>query len=237
MKHGTLFILAIFLAAIVGCSNTRPARDVQPSGFLGADAKLLRKGAEGEAPLMYRKPGVDWGKYNKILLEPVTLWVGPDSNLGSISYTDRQMLINYFHQLIFNKFSRQFQMVNAPQEDTLRVRVAITKAEKSMVVLDMASTIIPQLHVLSGLKTLVTGKPAFVGEAAIAYKITDASNGDLLAEGVADRVGGKTLDSKHLKSWGDVEEAFKFWVNHAAYKLCELQKRDDCTKPESSSLL
>lgn len=236
MRQPFLFIAAIILTGVVACSSTRPARDVEPSGFLGADAALLHKGVEGEAPLMYRKSDVNWGKYNKILLEPITLWVSPASDLGSVSYSDRQILINYFHQLIFNKFSRQFQIVHNPGSNTLRVRIAITKAEKSWVVLDMVSTIIPQLHVLSGLKTLVTGKPAFVGEAAIAYKITDASSGELLAEGVADRVGGKTLDSEHLKSWGDVEEAFKFWVDHASYQLCQLQQRDDCIKPASSSL-
>ncbi len=39
--------------------GTKPARDVHESGFLGADAALLRKGGEDEAPLVYKKPDVD----------------------------------------------------------------------------------------------------------------------------------------------------------------------------------
>ena len=69
-------------------------------------------------------------------------------------------------------------------------------------------------------KMALDGKPAFVGEAAIAVKITDAMTGELLAAAVADRVGGKQLDAAHLKSWGDVDAAMQFWAQHAAYNLC-----------------
>lgn len=221
----------ILIALLTGCSSTRPARDVQPTGFLGADAALLHKGGEGEPGLVYRNPDADWASYNRILLDPVTFWRAPGSDDIEVSVADRQILVNYFHELIYNRFSKDFEMVNNVEPRTLRVRIAIVKAEKSYVVLDTVSTVIPQLRVLSGLKDLVTGKPAFVGEAEIAFRITDAASGKLLAAGVADRVGGKTLNAAHLHSWGDVEEAFKYWVNHAAFKLCKLQNRAGCTPP------
>lgn len=231
MKLAPVFFILASIGLMASCSSTKPARDVQPSGFLGADASLLRKGGEGEAPLMYRKMNVNWASYNKILLDPVTFWNAPGEDRSGISSSDKQMLVNYFHQLIYNALSKDFRMVPMPEPNTLRVKVAISKAEQSHVVLDVVSTVVPQLRVLSGLKNLVTGKPAFVGEAQIEYKITDAATGTLLAEGAADRVGGKTLNAEHFKSWGDVEEAFQFWVTHAVYKLCTLQGKPGCTMP------
>lgn len=214
--------------------GTKPARDVHESGFLGADAALLRKGGEGE--LVYKKPDVDWSSYDKMLLDPVTFWRPPGEATG-ISAQDAQTLINYFTHLIYEQFSKEIQMVNHPEPNTMRVKVAIVKATQSHAALDMVSTVVPALRAVSALKNLVTGKPTFVGQAEIEVKVTDAMSGELLAEAVADRVGNKTLDADHLHSWGDVEEAMRFWTVHAAYNLCELQDKPNCVEPADASLL
>ena len=124
------------------------------------------------------------------------------------------------------------KIVKTPQPNTLRVKVAITKAEKSDVVLDVISTVVPQLHLLSSLKKLVTGKPAFVGEVEIEMKAANAMTGELLYECVAARVGGKTLDAQHFTSWGEADEALQYWVDQASYRLCKLRKKSDCVEPE-----
>lgn len=231
MKFTPVFLLLIGITLLAACVSTKPGRDVHASGFLGPDAALLRKGSEDEAPLVYRKANVDWPSYNQILLDPVTFWSAPGENQAEVANANKQILVNYFHQLIYNSLAHEFTMVTVPAAHTLRIKVAITKAEKSHVVLDVVSTLVPQLRLISGLKDLLTGKPAFVGEAQIEYKITDAGTGTLLAEGVANRVGGKTLNTDHLKSWGDVEESFQFWVAHAIYKLCLLQEKPNCAVP------
>ena len=53
----------------------------------------------------------------------------------------------------------------------------------------MVSTVVPTLHALSSLDKLATGKPAFVGEAQIEVKVTDAwalAAGDASGDGRAD---------------------------------------------------
>src|SRR5882724_3558234 len=74
MNRATVLMgmLAVALGAI-GCPATYQARSVKPSGFLG-DYSQLRPGKEGEALLVYVRPGVEWTKYDKIWLEPVTVW-------------------------------------------------------------------------------------------------------------------------------------------------------------------
>ena len=80
---------------------------------------------------------------------------------------------------------------------------------------------------------MLTGKPAFVGEAAIEAKVMDAVSGELLGAGVAHRVGGKFLQASHFTSWGEVEDIMQYWAAHGSYNLCELQKRSTCKKPAS----
>lgn len=92
-------------------------------------------------------------------------------------------------------------MVTSPMLDTLRVQVALSKLNESHVVLDVVSTVVPVALALSGLDKAITGKPAFVGEAEIEFKVKDAVSGELLAAGVDHRVGGKFLQASHFSSW------------------------------------
>ena len=166
----TLFAIGISIM-LVACAQALPVQDVHKSGFLGADADKLHKGGKGEPALVYRNPNADWASYTKMLLDPVTFWRPPDEKDQGISNADAQTLTDYFYNLIYAKFSQEFEMVRTPQPHTLRAKVAITKAEKSHVALDVVSTIVPQLRAAPTLKQLVTGKPAFVGEAQIEVEL------------------------------------------------------------------
>jgi hypothetical protein len=144
MRAAQLILFLLLLGLLASCANTRQARDVQPSGFLGADAAKLQKGGKGRPARYYSRPGVDWSKYDKMLLDPVTFWDAPDGKDRGISQHDAQQVVNYFHDLINSTFSKEIEMVDSPQPGTIRAKVAITKLEKSHVVLDLISTVEPQ---------------------------------------------------------------------------------------------
>ncbi len=116
--------------------------------------------------------------------------------------------------------------------NTLRVQVAFTKLKESSVVMDVVSTVVPVTRALSGLDKLITGKPAFAGEAEIEFKVKDAITGELLAAGVDHRVGGKSLQVSHFTSRGDVQDMKKLWAVYGSYNLCKLQKRATCLEPK-----
>jgi hypothetical protein len=46
-------------------------------------------------------------------------------------------------------------------------------------------------------------------------------------------VGGKQLDAAQMSSWGDVEQAMRFWADNAAYRLCKQQKKHGCQPPKN----
>lgn len=226
-------LIAAILVTVAGCADTTRDRSVYYSGFLGDYSKLV-EGDSDQAERRYLRPHVDWASYDKILLDPVTMWRGDKSRRDGASSHDAQVMVNYFYQVIKEDLEAQgFGIVASPQPHTLRVQVAVTKLDESSVVLDVVSTVVPATLALSGLEKLLTGKPSFVGEAAIEVKVTDAQSGELLGAGVAHRVGGKFLQASHFTSWGEVQDIMQYWAAHGSYNLCELQERSTCTKPKS----
>ena len=226
-------LASLLLCVLAACALTQSVKDVPESGFLG-DYSRLHKGGDGQAELIYVSPGVDWKNYDKILLDPVTVWRTVKSEDKGVSQHDAQAMANYLYGLIYARFSKQFEMVHDPQPNTLRVAVALTQLGKEDVVLDVISTVEPHVRAATSLYQLVSGEPTFEGEAAIEGRVTDAMTGELLAEGVDKRVGERTLNSRSLKNWGDVENTMQFWVARSAYNLCRQQEHNDCQKPQVS---
>ncbi len=228
-----LYSLPLIVGTLLtfGCAATKPGPVPQYTGFL-PDYSILQPGKKGQAERLYINPDADWAKYNKILLDPVTIWRGNASQLNNVSRADAQRLADYFYNLMYNKFAQDYEMVRIPEPGTLRISVAIVKLEEGRVVMETISTIVPQLRLATKLGSLVTGDSPLVGKASVEAKATDAETGELLAEGVDERIGSKSLSSLSLKSWGDVENVMKFWVDRAGYHLCENRGGTDCVVPK-----
>ena len=222
---GTILIVSLCL----GCAATRGARDVTKAkaGFLD-DYSILEENPEPGAQLRYLRKGVDWKRYDKMLVDPVQFWRGADVKAG-LDEAEKQALANYFHSTIYEGMSRDYEMVSIPQPDTMRVSIVFTRLGDRNVTLDPVSTYRPQMRLLSEVKTVFTGKPSFVGEAAFESKFTDAHTGELLGAAIDDRVGGRRI--KNFDDWADVKHAIDYWVESLVYKTCTLREGTDCRAP------
>jgi hypothetical protein len=222
---GTILIVSLCLA----CAATKEARDPRKAkaGFLGDYSKLEERSGPG-ARLRYLRGGVDWKRYDKMLIDPVQFWKSVDVKT-SLSEAQKQGLVNYYHSTLYDRMSKNYEMVSLPQPDTLRVSVAFTRLGDRNVTLDTVSTYVPQLRLVSEAKTVLSGKPTFVGEAAFEGRLTDAHTGELLGAAVDKRVGGKTI--KNMDKWADVKNAIDSWVKGFAYNMCTLREEADCKVP------
>ena len=225
-KIAVVFLVGLSLA---GCGATRQARGVGESGFLGDYSKLV-PGPEGGARMVYENPDADLASYDKVLLEPVSIWTDGDSQMNELSKEDREMVANHLFELLHARLSKDYQMVSAPEPGTLRIAAALTSADASNPALDTVSSIVPVGLVASTLKAAATGKPAFVGEASAEMKISDATTGELLAAAVDSRVGTKN-PSGLFNKWEDVESALAYWADRTGYSLCTARGGTDCTAP------
>jgi hypothetical protein len=225
--------LAAVTVLLAGCAASQQARDVQQSGFLGQHYERLRPGEEGEALLVYRNPDAPWSSYDKIKLDPVTIWAGEGSEFEDFSEPERQELADTLYTMVHEELSQDFRMVDELGPGVLRVQVAITDAETSNPTMDTISTVLPQGLLLSQAKGLITGKPGFVGEASVEVRATDGQTGELVAAAVDRRVGGKSVSGAPTDSWDDVREAYRYWAKQLRYRLCTERGATDCTPPEA----
>ncbi|MBT8363466.1 MAG: DUF3313 domain-containing protein [Deltaproteobacteria bacterium] len=229
MKRLIAFTLIALMVLMVGCARTKQARTAKQTGFL-RDYSKLQKGETGEEVLYYKNPKAYWAGYDKILLDPVTVWRGEKSKNERIPEEDIQSMIDNFYAILRSELSKDYKIVTGPEQGALRIQVAITKLEESWETLDAVSNILPPMIVISETKKYTTGKPLFVGEAAIEIKVTDAPTRNLLFAGVDRRVGGKTLSKPD--SWDDVTAIMVFWSKKARFRLCQFRGESSCVPPE-----
>jgi len=235
MTNRNRALIALIAAAtlLAGCAASQQAREVTESGFLGKDYALLREGKQGEALRVYRNPDAPWSSYDKIKLDPVTIWAGEGSGFEDFSQADRQILADTLYATLAEELSQDFQMVDELGPRVLQVQVAITDAQTSNPTMDTISTVVPQALLLSQAKGLVTGKPGFVGEASVELRAADGQTGELVAAGIDRRVGGKSITGAPTDSWDDVREAYRYWAKQFRYRLCTERGGADCTPPEA----
>ncbi len=224
MRFGILGV-SVGILILAGCAGQSPTGEstvrvesVKKSGFL-EDYSILRKGGEGEASLVYWNRTANFAAYDKVVIDPVTVWLGPNSSLKNVSPKVRQRLANEFHAAIVKELRKDFAIVKELAPGTMRVRVALTDAKESNPTLDTISTYIPQARMLQTLATMGSDTAGFVGEASAEGEVRDAETGALLAAGVDRRAGTKSLEDSSFDSWDDARRAFEIWAKQFSTNL------------------
>ncbi len=208
-----------------GCASTKQARKAVPSGFLKPEAYSLMKKTKGEhAQLVYVNFDTDWKKYKNVMIEPVTIWRVPGSELEALPKEDLNMIGAFVYNAMRAELSKDYTIVDKPGPATLKIRAAITQADKSVAALDMFTTVFPVGLAISEVKELATGTGSFVGKAAAESEIRDAQTGELLAAGVMARVGQKAINTSKVSSWGDVKSAVEVWAERLRMNLEKARK-------------
>lgn len=140
-------------------------------------------------------------------------------------------MINNFESILNAELSKDYEMVTMDGPKSMRLQVAVTSLERTNAPLHTVSSILPVGWVVSGAKDFVTGKPAFVGEVGIEFKVEDAQDATLLAAGVDRRVGGRQIKSA-VDSWAHVNRIMEIYSKMLRFKLCRQRGGTDCIKPQ-----
>jgi hypothetical protein len=222
MGHPAAWTSALLVVLAGACATTRSVREeAQTSGFLG-DYSQLRPGEDGQAQLVYAKPGLDLSGYRAIRVEPVALWGG--EKMKSLPREDQQRMVDSLHAALTSKLAQDWTLVDQSGPGVLVVRAAITSAEPSNVPLDVVASVIPQVALLSKLAGIAADSSLTVGEAAAEMEITDGASGERVLAAVDKRVGGRSWTGMTNK-WSDVEEAYAYWAERVSLRLAERSGR------------
>ncbi|HXJ37285.1 MAG TPA: DUF3313 domain-containing protein [Candidatus Eisenbacteria bacterium] len=205
-------LIALFATACAHRATTPP---VEASGFL-EDYGLLRPGGPNELALVYRNPKAVWTSYDKVLLDPVTLWRSGPKALDPVPREDLLRLVTDFQSAVRARLREDFQFVDAPGPGVMRIRLAITEAQGSDPVLDVltASRGTGRPHPAGG-GPLDAETRRFIAAASIEGEIRDAQTNVLLAEGI-DR---RRSDVPPHETWADLDRAFASWAERVFGRL------------------
>jgi hypothetical protein len=216
-SRAPLVLLAAVLT-LTACSGqtTRQAPAARPSGFL-SDYSRLQPGGPGRALLVYRAPDIDIAAYDKILLDPVTVWRAPGAS-ADVSRADLQRLADLLYGTLLSRLRTYYLIVQNPGPKTLRIRAALTEATPSSTTMDVMSQLGPISGAAGKAKEMASGTPAWVGAAGAEIEVVDSESGEQIMAAADRRVGEKTLTGSS-DPWADVTDTFQLWADAVIDRL------------------
>ena len=194
-------------ASTTSQSKGAPA-EAQKPGFLGDYAKYLQPGPEGGAKMRWLKPGVDFGKYNKVMLDSVIFFFADNAEYKGIDPQAMKELADACDQQVVNVLKGTYPIVAEPGPDVVRIRFAITDLEQSRPVLSAITTVVPIGLGISLIKKGATGAWTGSGATGAELMAIDSMSGDVIAVAQDKKTAGF---SERFSKWGSAEDAFKFW--------------------------
>lgn len=205
-------LMHIALAAVIGLALTAPAgfaAEPSYSGFLEGYYERLQPGPEGGAKMRWLKPGVDFSKYKKFMVDSVVFFFADDSQYKGIDPVEMKGLADAFDKELVAALKDRYPIVAEPGPDVARVRFAITGFKQSRPVLSGITSIVPVGLAVSLVKKGATGGWTGSGATSAELMVLDTMTNDVIALAVDEKTAGFT---DRFSKWGSAEDAFKFWA-------------------------
>ncbi len=167
---------------------------------------------------MYLNPNI--AQYRNVMIEPVTIWAAPHSELNSMPADQRRALANVAYSDIYDALKEHCTMVQNASPGTMNFHFALVDTKEPNAVLNTVATYAPYgVSTAYSVASLAFNKGVgyFSGTATGEGYATDAVNGTLLWEAVDQarwnhgRHRGYASDN-----WRDIHHVFEAWESSFA---------------------
>jgi hypothetical protein len=209
----TLKMFAVVLIAMALIATTSFAAEPKYSGFLEGYYDNLQPGPEGGVKMRWLKPGINFGKYNKFMVDSVVFFFADDSEYKGIDPQVMKDLADSFNKEIVTALQKNYTIVTEPGPDVARLKIAITGFKQSRPGLSAVTSIVPIGLAISTVKKGASGSWTGSGATSTEFMALDSTTNDVIALAADNRTAGFT---ERFSKWGSAEEAFKFWAGRIA---------------------
>lgn len=209
MDRFTRSVMAAVVSMALVMAVTSCASVQKPTGFLGDYAKELKPGPEGGVKLRWIKPGQDFTKYDRVMIDSVVFYFDPDSQDKGIAPDVMKALAEEFHQDLVDAVKGRYPIVTEPAPDVARFKFALTGIRQSRPVVSGATTIIPVGMAVSVVKKGATGAWSGSGATGMEALVLDSMTDEVIAAGKDERTAGFT---ERFTQYGSAKDSFKFWA-------------------------
>ena len=170
---------AVLALAVAACASATPTA---PSSI--PDAANMQRSPNVSGRLSWVKEGVDFRKYTSIMIAPVTIYDGADTDWGNTSPADRTEIANHLETAYSRAIAQNMRVVNRPGANTLLLRMQLVGVESNLPVASTASRVIP-VGLVANLVNQAAGQPGtFTGSVTTAFTLYDSTTNTLLAASV-----------------------------------------------------
>lgn len=174
-------------AALGACTSPDPVKyqELDSSAYLRPNPDSNG----GRIPYAY-KTQTDWRAYDKVILDPVTIYNGADAQFSGISEQDKRELASYMRKTFGDSLSTRFALVQAPGARTLRIHLTMTGAARNRTFLGTASRFDIGGGTMNGIQAIRGREGVLTGSILYAVEIYDARTGKLLQSDVVKEYPG-----------------------------------------------
>ena len=210
-----LIVNAVVLSCLTGCA-TKEVK-LTETGFLSSYADL-QADMESQGMYIYRNPDVKIAeRYSKILIAPVQFQFDPTVKGHKMTDEDRDKLADHFIEKLEEGLAKNYLIVDAPGEDVLLLRAAVTDILPNNVWLNIHWT-----------TTMMGGG---IGGASLEAEVVDSLTGKRIMSFVDAKKGKKLTQkltipnyAKGLTKWGHTKEVLKVWADIMVENLDRLRE-------------
>lgn len=229
MKKTQAVIFAVLVIVVLTISAVF-AEDIKFSGFLGGKDVYgkLTPGPKDKAKWRWIKPGEDFKKYNKFMIDSVIFYLAGEAGKG-IDPEDMKELADSFNKEIVMALKDKYPIVSEPGPDVARISIAITNVKPNKPVRSTVSSVVPIGLGISLVKKGTKGEWIGGGETGVELKVTDSLTDDVILMAVDER---KAEFEERFSKYGAAKDAFKFWAGRIATFIDETKgiSREDSKK-------
>ena len=197
-------VLLMGLMFLVACASTPKYQGV----FVPKEYVSQFQPGQEEHTLRWLRPGFDFTKYNKCMVDYVIFALAPDSEYKGIDADEMKKLADAASLALVNAINPKHPVVSEPGPGVSRIKFAITDLTQSRPVVSAITTVIPVGLGINLIKKGTTDEWSGSGLTKAEVIFFDSMTNEVIAAGYADYSAGFT---ERFTKWGSVEEAFKHW--------------------------
>lgn len=212
LRFCCIFVLLLMLAA---CASKKPFY----SGFL-EEYPDFQPGQKGGVDLVYLKQGIDFKKYNKVMLDHVVFYPHPEARFKGLEADDLKEMEDSFHSALKKELEKDYPLISypvvgEPGPDVMRIRIAVTDIHPGRpAVCGAKVAVYPVSAAAGGIRKALTGESFGVGSASMEVEMLDSMTNQRIAAAV------DTYNESSAFCTGRFEaanEAFLFWAKRLRF--------------------
>lgn len=207
-------------AAFVLLASPAIAQTVDHAPVNLPGAAEMNQDKSGSESWTYVNPSANFTTYRKVIVDPTTVYTGPDAQFGDISQEDRTKFAALMTDELQSEIAKAFPPPSgSPTADTLRIRVVLLGAKKTAGGVATATRVTPMGLGLNAFKSVIGKGGSMTGSLLFAVEGYNAKSGELLFTAVRRR-GPDPLDIPATLSTTDTVKAVaRDFANAAVKKL------------------